>query len=162
MRRLATLQLAGPVALCIAVGAADSAAWALSQSPSSALLWYLNLEVFSLFRRSRLLLSDVGGLPFAQMLLIAGLLGLIALIGMILRQNLLVALSSNLSLLYAGFLICSWYAWISPGSITSASLTVVHVPADSNFYLLLVLLIACAVSFSASHLLYIRNLRKRA
>ena len=160
LRTLATLQLAGPVALVLVVAASDTASWALSQSPSSALLWYLHLEVFSIFRRSRWLLADFGSLPFAQLLLIAGPLGLVALLGIILRRNLLVALASNLSLLYAAFLIGGWYAWISPGKITSASLTAVHVPSDSNFYLLLILLIASTVSFSASHLLYIRVLRK--
>ena len=123
MRRLANLQLAGPVALLLAVAAADSASWALSQSPSSALLWYLNLEVFSLFRRSRWILSDVGSLPFAQLLLIAGPLAFVALLGMILRRNLLVAVASNLSLVYAAFLLCSWYAWTSYGTVSSASLS---------------------------------------
>ena len=95
---LLNLQLAGPASLLLAVAAADSASWALSQSPSSALLWYLNLEVFSLFRRSRWVLSDVGSLPFAQLLLIAGPLGLLALIGIILRRNLLVAHSEQFEL----------------------------------------------------------------
>ena len=162
MRRLANLQLAGPVSLLLAVAAADYASWALSRSPSSALLWYLNLEVFGLFRRSRWMLSDFGSLPFAQLLLIASPLALLALLGMILRRNLLVAIASNLSLVYATFLLASSYAWTSYGTVSSASLNAVHVPTGGNLYLFFVLLIATMASFSASHLVYIRALRKRA
>ena len=162
MRRLLNLQLAGPASLLLAVAAADSAAWALSQSPSSALLWYLNLEVFSLFRRSRWVLSDVGSLPFAQLLLIAGPLALVALMGTILRRNLLMGIASNLSFVYASFLLFSWYAWSSYGTVSSASLSAVHVPTGGSLYLFLVLLAASVASFSASHLFYIRALRKRA
>jgi hypothetical protein len=162
MRRLAYLQLVGPIVVLVAVAAADSASWALSQSPSSALLWYLNLEVFSPFRRSRWVLSDVGSFPFAQLLLIAGPLALLALLGIVLRRNLLVAVASNLSLAYAGFLFASWYTWTSYGEVSFASLTAVHVPTSGNFYLFVVLLIASMVSFSASHLFYIRAVRKRA
>ena len=162
MRRLANLQLAGPICLLLAVTAAESASWALTQFPSSALLWYLNLEVFTLFRRSRWILSDAGSFPFAQLLLIAGPLVFMALLGLILRRNLLVAIASNLSLVYATFLLGSWYAWGTYGTIDSASLSLVHVPNGSNFYLFLVLFAASVASFSASHLLYIRALHKRA
>jgi hypothetical protein len=162
MRRLANLQLAGPAALLLAVAAADSASWALSQSPSSALLWYVNLELFSAFRRSRWMLSDVVSLPFAQLFLIAGPLGLMAFLGILLRRNLLLAIASNLSLAYAVFLVASWYAWTSYGMASSASLSAVHVPTGGNFYLFLVLLVASVASFLASHLFYIRALRKRA
>jgi hypothetical protein len=162
MRRLATLQLAGPVALLLAAAAADSAAWALSQSPSSALLWYLNLEVFSLFRRSRWIMSDLGSLPFAQLLLIAGPLAFLAFLGTILRRNLLVAIASNLSLVYATFVLFSWHAWTSQARVSIASLSAVQVPTGESFYLFVVLLVASAASFSASHVLYIRALRKRA
>src|SRR5258708_7665625 len=155
MRRLASLQLAGPLALLLAVAAADSASWALSQSPSSAFLWHLNLEVFSLFRRSRWILSDVGSLPFAQLFLIAGPLGLMALLGIILRRNLLLAIASNLSLVYAVFLLASWYAWNSYGTVSFTSMTAVNVPTSGNFYLFLVLLVASMASFLASHLFYI-------
>jgi hypothetical protein len=65
--------------------------------------------VFSLFRRSRWILSDAGSFPFAQLLLIAGPLALLAHLGAILRRNLLVAVASNLSLAYAGFLFASSY-----------------------------------------------------
>ena len=162
MRTLATLQLAGPVALLLVVGAADSASWLLSQSPSSSLLWYLHLEVFGLVRRGRWILSDFGGLPFAQLLLIAGPLALLALLGVILRRNLLVAIASNLSFVYAAFLITSWFTWTSYGAVHSASLSMVHVPTGGNLYLYLVLLAWSVASFSASHLFYFRALRKRA
>ena len=64
--------------------------------------------------------------------------------------------------MYATFLIFSWYAWSSYGTVSSASLSAVHVPTGGSFYLFLVLLVASVASFSASHLFYIRALRKRA
>ena len=72
MQGFARLQLVGPVVLFCAVLAAEAAAYALAQMPSSGFLWYLNLEVFSIFRRSRAALAELGNLPFAQVLLIAG------------------------------------------------------------------------------------------
>src|SRR6266567_3594628 len=50
------LQLVGPLLLLCVVAAAESIAYALAHNPSSALLWYLNLEVFSIFRKSRVAL----------------------------------------------------------------------------------------------------------
>ena len=66
MQRFARLQLVGPVVLFCAVLAAEAAAYALAQMPSSGFLWYLNPEVFSIFRRSRAALAELGNVPFAQ------------------------------------------------------------------------------------------------
>jgi hypothetical protein len=161
MRSLARLQLVGPLVLFCAVGAAEAAAYALADDPSSALLWYLNLEVFSIFRKSRMALADYGAVPFAQ-LLIVGPLALLAIAGLVWRRNLMVAISSNLSLIYAGFLLCSWHYWNSAGQAKTASLAAVQMPTGSDFYLFAVLLLASFMSFAASHYVYLRLLRSHA
>ena len=103
MQRSARLQIIGPLVLFFAVLAAEGAAYALSEMPSSAFLWYLNLEVFSLFRKSRAALAEVGNLPFAQVLLIAGPITAIGMIGLSLKNKLCLAISSNLSFCFAAF-----------------------------------------------------------
>src|SRR5688572_32585680 len=113
MPKHARLQLIGPLVLFCAVLAAEGAAYALAQMPSSGFLWYLNLEVFSIFRRSRAALAEIGNLPFAQALLITGPMVAIGLVGLWLRQNLCLAISSNLSFCFAAFLAYNWYAWTS-------------------------------------------------
>ena len=162
MQGLVRLQLAGPLAFFVAVLAADSAAYALADAPSSAWLWYLNLEVFSIFRKSRNALSDVCGLPFAQLFLIAGPLACLACTGLALKRNLLTAISSNLSFVYAAFVVYSWHHWNSFGSVKSASLALVHVPTGNDLYLFIVLLLTSFASFVASHFLYFRAVRNEA
>ena len=113
MQRVARIQAVGPVVLFCALLAAEAAAYALAQMPSSGFLWYLNLEVFSIFRKSRAALWELGNLPFAQVLLIAGPMALIGLLGLSLKNNLYVAISSNLSFCFAAFLAYNWHAWTS-------------------------------------------------
>jgi hypothetical protein len=161
MRKLAKLQIAGPLVLLFAIGAADTASWALAHTPSSSLLWYLNLEVFSVFRRGRWMLSGAADFPFAQTLLIAAPLALLTALGHAFRRNLLTAIGSNLSFVYAIFLLCSWHAWNNLGGGQSASLIAVQMPTDGNFFLYSVLLVVSGVSLLASHLIYIRRLRAR-
>src|SRR5215213_3960636 len=111
MQRLARLQLVGPIALFCAVLAGEAAAYALAQMPSSGFLWYLNLEVFGIFRRSRAALAELGNIPFAQALLIVGPILLIGAAGLWCRHNLCLAISSNLSFSFAAFLAYNWHAW---------------------------------------------------
>ena len=154
MQGLVRLQLAGPIALLVAVFGADSAAYALADAPSSAWLWYLNLEVFSIFRKSRTALSDICSLPFAQVILIAGPLACLACVGLALKRNLLTAVSSNLSFVYAAFVVYSWHHWHSFGTVKSASLAFAQVPTGTDLYLFIVMLLTSFASFAASHFLY--------
>ena len=124
MHRFARLQLIGPLALLGLLLAAEGAAYALVQRPSSAFLWYLNLEVFGLFRPSRLLLGDFAMFPFS-LLLIGAPVALIAIAGVAYRWNLPLAVASNLSFVYSGFLLYSWQFWRGIGQPREASLTVV-------------------------------------
>jgi hypothetical protein len=156
------LQLIGPAVLFCAALTAESAAYALTQAPSSAFLWYLNLEAFNLFRKSRTILTQYCDLPFAHVIMIAGPMALIGLAGLTLKRNLCLAISSNLSFTYAAFLAYSWYAWNNVGRVTSVSLASVYAPTGDALYLFVVLAVASLVSFVASHFLYLRALRSEA
>jgi hypothetical protein len=159
MQRAARLQLIGPFVLFGAVLAAETAAFALAAKPSSGFLWYLNLEIFGLFRKSRAVLGDLA-FPFAQLVLFAGPLLALTVLGHALRRNLMVALASNLSLFYAGFLFMSWHFWHTKG-LKAASLAPMHVPNGNEFIWFVALLLASLLSAAASHLLYIRAVRAR-
>jgi hypothetical protein len=158
MHGFARLQLIGPLALLGPVLGAETAAYALVQRPSSAFLWYLNLEVFGLFRVSRQLTGGFGAFPFSQLLIVAPV-ALVAIIGVVFRRNLPLAIASNLSLVYAGFLLYSWQFWHGFRHMRQASLTIVQMPAGYDLYLLGMLLGASCLSFAISHSLYLRAMR---
>src|SRR5258705_9452381 len=104
MHGLTRLQLIGPLVLFGTVGAAEFTAYALADAPSSATLWFLNQEVFSIFRKSRAVFASYVTMPFAQ-LFVASLLVVLSVAGMLLRRNLLTALASNLSFVCAGAIV---------------------------------------------------------
>ena len=162
MQSLARIQLVGPLVLLAAVGAAEAAAYALADNPASAFLWYINLEVLSIFRKCRVVFADYANFPFAQLLLIAAPLALLAITGLALRRNLLTAISSNLSFVYAGVLLYSYHYWNGAGQARAASLADVQMPTGNDLYLFAVLLLTSSISFATSHYLYLRLLRSRA
>jgi hypothetical protein len=154
------LQLVGPLLLLCVVAAAETVAYALAHNPSSALLWYLNLEVFNIFRKSRVALSGHVNFPFAQLLIISPLTFL-ALAGIALRRNLLIAISSNLTFLCAAFLLYTWHHWNCFGQVRAASLAAVRMPTGNDLCLFVLLLFGCFVSFVTSHFFYVHHLRFR-
>ena len=160
MQKLTRLQLIGPLILLSTICAAEILAYALSQRPSSGLLWYLNVEVFGIFRKSRVALSECVNQPFAQLLIVSPL-ALLALAGLVLRRNLLIAVSSNLSFVCAGFLVFSWHHWNAAGQVRAASLAALHLPTGNDSCFFILLLFACFVSFTMSHFFYIHLLRSR-
>src|SRR5262245_26192603 len=97
MMRLAKLQLIGPVALFVAIAAAEAAAYGLAQSPSSQTLWYVNIEVFGVFQRSHYHLSNYVDVQYLQLFAVALPLLCAGLVGYAVRQQLLLAVASNLS-----------------------------------------------------------------
>jgi hypothetical protein len=162
MQKSDKIQLMGPLVVAVAVLSAEGTAYALALTPSSSLLWYLNLEVFSIFRKSRSYLGDFAGMPFAQWLLIAGPIAALAVAGLASRQRLVTAIASNLSFVYAAFLAYSWFNWHSVGNLRSASLVWIQVPTATNAALFAVLFAAAFVSFAASHVMYFAEARRRA
>ena len=155
------LQLVGPLLLLCAVAAAETLAYVLAENPSSAVLWYVNLEVFSIFRKSRVALSSHVNFPFAQLLIISPLAFLV-LAGIALRRNLLIAISSNLTFICVGFLLFSWHHWNGLGQVRAASLATVHVPTGNDLCLFALLLLGCVVSFVTSHFFYVHHLHSRS
>ena len=149
------LQLVGPLLLFCVVAGAETVAYSLADSPSSALLWYLNSEVFGIFRKSRIALSNHVNFPFAQLLIISPLTFL-ALAGIALRRNLLIAISSNLVFICAALVLCSWHYWNSFGQLAA-----VRMFAGDDVCLFALLLVGCCVSFVTSHVFYVHHLRSR-
>jgi hypothetical protein len=155
MSQLAKYQLIGPVILFAAVLAAEIATYALTQAPSSAVLWYINLKVFGLFQRSYYLLDSYTGIPHFELFFIALPTFVLGCIGLITRHRLLVAISSNLSFVYAGFLSYSW-TLVQPTALQT-SLTAIAIPMTPDFYLAAVLVGSSLLSFCISHFIYIRS-----
>ena len=157
MSRLTNLQVVGPAVLFAAIAMAEGCAYALAQFPSSSWLWYLNLEVFRLFQKSHAVLGGFIDLPFSQLWLVAFPLIVSAFAGLYLRYRLLIALASNLSLVYACFIVYSWYNL--QYSVMSASLHAIPLPDSTDLLLFAILALASLLSSFVSHLFYIRELR---
>lgn len=152
MTRLTKLQFLGPLAILLAVGAAELAAIALASLPTSETLWYLNLKVFQVFQESSFTLPPPLEMPYSQFFLIALPLFAVATYGLLIKQLFPLALASNLSFVYAGFLVyCLVYS--QPHQLT-ASITSFAVRNSPNIYLPLFLAGACIISLLMSHYSY--------
>jgi hypothetical protein len=158
MQKLVQLQLTGPLVLFATLIAAETAAYALAQNPSSAFLWYLNLDVFGLFRKSRLLMGEWGAIPFAQLALTAPL-ALMATAALVRRGRFLTALASTLGFVYAAFLGYAWAIWNFPLQASQASLMPIAIPTGNDLCLFLTLGSAALVSFIATQVVYFRAVR---
>ncbi len=161
MNRLAKLQLLGPLALFLAVLAAESAVYALAVAPRSEWLWYVNLKLFVIFQRSHYILSDLTTVPGSQLIFIALPIFVAACYGFIRGRALPLALASNLSFAYAAFLLVSWNMVEKTASL-QASLAVIVIPSGASFYTLSILLGCSVLSFVVSHLLYVYAIRAKA
>jgi hypothetical protein len=167
MTRAAKLQLVGPVVLFAAVFAAESAVYALAYAPTSEILWFINLKLFGLFQQSYYVLSSVVDIEGFQLVFIALPLLLAAVLGIALKRPLLLAIASNLSLVYASFLTyCSNGFDAAPRQaalgLWGASAPPVAIPTGPYLYLILVLLGSSLLSFAVSHIEYFRVFRKMA
>ena len=156
MRRC--LQLIGPVTIFCVVVAAEAAMYALGQSPSSEALWYINVELFGAFRRSHHFLSSSIDIPYLQFFVALPLIGL-AIVGLTAKGRLMLAISSNLSFVYASFLVYSWFNIAS--APRAASLPIVALPAGPDFYMFVILLGSGLISFFVSHVVYFGAMRAR-
>ena len=156
MSRFVNLQFLGPAVLFIAILTAEGAAFGLAQMPTSEILWRANLEVFAVFQRSHYLLAPALDLPYAQLFVIAFPLLAIAVYGLLAGRDLALAIASNLSFVYAAFLI--YIATINQSYPLAASLTAIAVPIGPSIYLPLVLIGVSLISFFVSHCHYIRRI----
>ncbi len=166
MTRAAKLQLVGPIVLFAAVLAAESAVYGLSYAPRSEFLWFVNLKLFGLFQQSYYVLSSIVDIDAFQLVFIALPLLLAAVIGVALKRPLLLAIASNVSLVYACFLTyCSSLFGAAPQQaalgLWGTSAAPVAIPGP-YLYLVLVLLGSSLLSFAVSHIEYFRAFRKMA
>ena len=158
MNRLSKLQLIGPAFLFAAVLAAEAGAYALSLFPSSETLWYVNLKVFGMFQRSYYLVDSYTGVPSFNLFFIAMPILLLGCVGVFGRKRLLLAISSNLSFVYAALLVYQW-TLMQPHAL-QASLTAIALPTGgADLYLVASLLGASLLSFCVSHFIYVRGVR---
>ena len=155
MIRLFKFQFLGPLVLFLATLSAELAARGLAYKPSSATLWYLNLEVFGLFQRSHLSLAGYVNIDGFQLFGIALPIFALACVGLLMRSRLPLAVSAQFSVGYAIFLLLSWKG-PAPSSL-QASLLGMAVPSDDNFYVMVAILGSCLLSAVISHILYLRG-----
>lgn len=126
---------------------------ALAYAPGSEALWYLHLNVFGPFRLGDDLLVTYVDIAHGQLYLIELPLFLIASGGVYSKHRLALAIASNLSFLHAAFLACAGYAHEPVRIASLAGIADVIAPQ----LCLHAGLLGCALlSFSASHIIYLR------
>ncbi len=157
MIQLGKLQLVGPMAVFVAVGSAEASAALLTHWPSSEILWRANLQWFHAFQKSSYALSAYTAIAYSQFLIVAVPLIVIAACGLALKRPLLLATASNLSFVYALFVLCADHLYDQSWREASLSLTATSSNPDSLVCFFLVA--ASFVSFAVSHLYYIRAVR---
>jgi hypothetical protein len=163
MNRVFKLQFLGPFALFAATLCAELAARALEYAPSSELLWFINLRIFGIFQRSYVLWSiwsevfSIDGLQFFGLAL-PMFVFVLACVGLAAKSRLPFTVATHLSVAYAGFLILSWQ--VGEPKVTQASLVPIAVPSGPGLFVMAVILGACLLSFSVTHLLYLSFVRK--
>ena len=140
-----------------AVLAAETAVFALAYAPSSEALWYINLKLFGLFQRSYYIIDSYTGFSQFEFFYIALATLLLGCLGVVYRHRLLLAVSSNLSFVYAGFLFYSWV--LAQPRTLQASLIAIVEPTGPDQYLIAILLGSSLLSFFVSHFIYARSVR---
>jgi hypothetical protein len=158
MSRLARLQFIGPALVFAAVLSAECAAYALSRAPSSQILWYANLRLFGLFQKSHYVLATYVDVAYFQLLFVALPLILLASYGLFRRRALALAIASNLSCVYAAFLL---YTSCLAELPRAASLVATGVSMRPDLLMGVVLLGSSLLSLVVSHIIYIGSLRQK-
>jgi hypothetical protein len=147
--------LIGPLLAIGVVASAQCSAYALATWPHSALLWYLNLEVFRPVQYSFFIGADLDPTGLSQALcVVAALLALICT-GLVGKIRLPLAIASNLSFLYGVVLFYGFYAANNPALAIGIDLNTLWAP---SFALVLVVLLAVVVSSVSAHRAYWREI----
>ena len=156
MRHDDKLQLAGPVCVIVAIMSAEIAARALASWPTSSWLWYLNLEVFRGFQYSLAGFSSQSWPgTFNLAIGIALPLGLLLGVGSIAKTKLLLAIASNLSLIYSLCLLYGSYVASTADSMATSRLSDVVGPSG---LLASAILLISGFSSTISHRSYWRDI----
>ena len=153
--------------MLVSILASEAAARALAYAPTSETLWYVNVKVFGIIKKSSVYLHDF--IPYdvrdylpvvsAQLFVIIAPIFLIACLGLVFRHRLLLALASNLSFICAAFMLFGWYA--DERQSQQASLVIVGALQGPNLYVLTTLIGASLLSFLISHFLYLSEYRNQ-
>jgi hypothetical protein len=163
MTRLAKLQAIGPVYLFVAVLGAEAAAWALSHSPTSEILWFVNLRVFGIFQKSHYVISSHFDIQYLQLWFVMSVFVTVCS-GLVFNYRPLLPVASNLSFLYVTFLAYAWYLVESPPQVASLAEASYHsaimtMPSGGDLCMFVALFAATLPSFAASHIVYFRAVR---
>ena len=147
--------LFGPLLVIGVVASAQCGACALATWPHSALLWYLNLEVFRPVQYSFFIGADLDPTGLSQAFcVVTALLGLICT-GSVGKLRLPLAIASNLSFLYSVVLFYGFYAANNPALAVGIDLNTLWAP---SFGLVLVMLVAGIISSFSAHRAYWREI----
>jgi len=155
MNRLAKLQLLGPLVLLAGLLAAEGASRALAHAPSSPMVWYTSRELFGLFRNIHFFLLADFDIVHWQLLLVGLPLFSMACCGLFFGRRLILAVASNLSLVYVLFLLCC-DCW---PPIEQSALATIRIPTCAEFLVACVLFGSSLLSFVISHVAYLRAIR---
>ncbi len=159
MKKLGAFQLLGPIALFSAMLAAEGVAYGLERAPSSEWLWYFNLKWFGVFQQSHYTLKAALGGDYEQLRYVAFPLLATAIVGVVFKRALFVAISSNLSFVYMLFVLLSWS--ISKASYQASLSALYPDSTDSEIFVLVVLFAISMLSFVVSHVEYISKAKLR-
>ncbi len=157
------LQFLGPAVLFAFILAAEGAAWALDRAPSSEVLWYLNLEIFPISRKTYYVLSNLVDIPYFQLYFIAAPLFALACGGLATARALPIAIASNLSFVYASFMAYCWATanpHLEAASLGGVSVSSISLPSGPGVYLVIALVFISLASFAISHFCYFREIRR--
>src|SRR5689334_18052057 len=147
MTRPAAIQLIGPSVVLAAICAGEVSAISLSQWPTSEILWRANIEWFHAIQKSSSIFYAYPRSFLGAWLVVFafGLWGLIS------NRPLPLAISTNLSFLYAVFLFCGAYL------INRSWWTHAFTPSsDTQFGICVILVALSFLSAAVSHIHYIR------
>lgn len=151
MTRPAKIQMIGPVAVLVMICGAEVSAVALAQWPASEILWRANLEWFHAFERTSSVIAAYPAGLFSSPVIGCSLCGL-GLWGLACHRPLPLAISCNLSFLYAAFSYCGGY--LTDG--TWPSLSVLNTSSGAEFAICVSLVAVSFLSAAASHIHYFR------
>jgi hypothetical protein len=160
MNRLFKLQILGPMALFLAVAAAEAATVSLAHWPRSEFLWYVNLELFGLLQRSHAAVSYYMNVPGAQFFGVALPIMLLAVYGLAAQKKLVLALASNLSFAAAAYVLV--VGQVGARVLPQASLVTILTTASDGATVWGAVLAASLASALLSHGLYLAAIRREA
>ena len=149
------LQTVGPFGVIAALAGAELGGRALAYWPDSALLWYLNLEVFRPLHYDVVALELQSFGDLAQLLCIAIPLLVLISLGMFANMRLALAIASNLSLVYSVLILYGIYFANTPIAERGVSLSSFWAPSCC---LALAVLLCSLVSSAVSHRSYWREI----